>query len=102
MNMPLTSVTFAEGNSAEVVQSEEKQRNERCSKYLGEAASIENGFNIWTFLKRNAFVMLTLAAVVIGKICLVFIISSNNLSAYIVLADWPFLRCNIALTNLRL
>uniref|UniRef100_A0A3B3TRR6 Amino acid transporter n=1 Tax=Poecilia latipinna TaxID=48699 RepID=A0A3B3TRR6_9TELE len=57
---------MSEVELVEVAKPEDNEKNERCSQTLDEVGSIRNGFNIWIFLKRNAFVLLTMAAVAFG------------------------------------
>uniref|UniRef100_A0A3B3YVR3 Amino acid transporter n=1 Tax=Poecilia mexicana TaxID=48701 RepID=A0A3B3YVR3_9TELE len=57
---------MSEVELVEVAKPEDNEKNERCSQTLDEVGSIRNGFNIWIFLKRNAFVILTMAAVALG------------------------------------
>ena len=47
--------------------SEEKQIFGRCAEGSGDVSKIQNGSKTWTFLKKNAFVLLTMAAVTVGK-----------------------------------
>ncbi|XP_014872633.1 excitatory amino acid transporter 1-like [Poecilia latipinna] len=60
------SENMSEVELVEVAKPEDNEKNERCSQTLDEVGSIRNGFNIWIFLKRNAFVLLTMAAVAFG------------------------------------
>ncbi|XP_014837299.1 PREDICTED: excitatory amino acid transporter 1-like [Poecilia mexicana] len=60
------SENMSEVELVEVAKPEDNEKNERCSQTLDEVGSIRNGFNIWIFLKRNAFVILTMAAVALG------------------------------------
>ncbi|XP_016532748.1 excitatory amino acid transporter 1-like [Poecilia formosa] len=60
------SENMSEVELVEVAKPEDNEKNERCSQTLDEVGSIRNGFNIWIFLKRNAFVILTMAAVAFG------------------------------------
>uniref|UniRef100_A0A3Q2G0F2 Amino acid transporter n=1 Tax=Cyprinodon variegatus TaxID=28743 RepID=A0A3Q2G0F2_CYPVA len=55
-----------EVESVEVEKPEEKQYKERCSQLLDEVNSIRGGFDIMILLKRNVFIILTMAAVGIG------------------------------------
>ncbi|XP_014837303.1 PREDICTED: excitatory amino acid transporter 4-like [Poecilia mexicana] len=57
---------MSEVELVEVAQPEDNEKNERCSQTLDEVGSTRNGFNIGIFLKRNAFVILTMAAVAFG------------------------------------
>ncbi|XP_043990108.1 excitatory amino acid transporter 1-like [Gambusia affinis] len=64
--MPLSSENMSEVELVEVAKPEDNEKNERCSQPLDEVGLIKNEFNIWIFLKRNAFVILTMAAVAVG------------------------------------
>ncbi|XP_054914343.1 excitatory amino acid transporter 1-like [Poeciliopsis prolifica] len=57
---------MSEVELVEVAKPEDNEKNERCSQPSGERGLIRNRFNILIFLKRNAFVILTMAAVAIG------------------------------------
>uniref|UniRef100_A0A3B5R2R8 Amino acid transporter n=1 Tax=Xiphophorus maculatus TaxID=8083 RepID=A0A3B5R2R8_XIPMA len=57
---------MSEVELVEVAKPEDNEKNERCSQPLGEDELIRNEFNIWIFLKRNAFVILTMAGVAVG------------------------------------
>uniref|UniRef100_A0A3P9PBG8 Amino acid transporter n=1 Tax=Poecilia reticulata TaxID=8081 RepID=A0A3P9PBG8_POERE len=57
---------MSEVELVEVARPEDNEKNERCSQPLDEVESIRDGFNIWIFLKRNAFLILTMAAVALG------------------------------------
>lgn len=67
---------MSEVELVEVAKPEDNEKNERCSQPLGEDQLIRNEFSIWIFLKRNAFVILTMAAVAVGKkssvLCCIF------------------------------
>lgn len=65
--MPLSSENMSEVELVEVAKPEDNEKNGRCSQPLDEVGLIKNKFNIWIFLKRNAFVILTMAAVAVGK-----------------------------------
>lgn len=56
-----------EVESVEVEKPEEKQYKEKCSQLLDEVNSIRGGFDIMILLKRNVFIILTMAAVGVGK-----------------------------------
>ncbi|XP_047224612.1 excitatory amino acid transporter 1-like [Girardinichthys multiradiatus] len=60
------SEDMSDMDSVEIAVPEEKQTNQRCPEPLGEIALIRHQSNIWVFLKRNAFVILTMTAVGIG------------------------------------
>uniref|UniRef100_A0A3P9PCD4 Amino acid transporter n=1 Tax=Poecilia reticulata TaxID=8081 RepID=A0A3P9PCD4_POERE len=60
------SENMSEVELVEVARPEDNEKNERCSQPLDEVESIRDGFNIWIFLKRNAFLILTMAAVALG------------------------------------
>ncbi|PWA30073.1 hypothetical protein CCH79_00009613, partial [Gambusia affinis] len=66
ISMPLSSENMSEVELVEVAKPEDNEKNGRCSQPLGEVGLIKNKFNIWIFLKRNAFVILTMAAVAVG------------------------------------
>ncbi|XP_032422009.1 excitatory amino acid transporter 1-like [Xiphophorus hellerii] len=61
-----SSENMSEVELVEVAKPEDNEKNERCSQPLGEDELIRNEFNIWIFLKRNAFVILTMVAVAVG------------------------------------
>uniref|UniRef100_A0A3Q2QHP5 Amino acid transporter n=1 Tax=Fundulus heteroclitus TaxID=8078 RepID=A0A3Q2QHP5_FUNHE len=60
------SEDMSEVEAVQVAEPEENQKNPTCSQPLSEVGSTGNEFNIWIFLKRNAFVILTMAAVAVG------------------------------------
>ncbi|XP_042353288.1 excitatory amino acid transporter 1-like [Plectropomus leopardus] len=53
-------------DSVEVPEPQETQTYDKCSKNISHVSSSQNGSNVMAFLKRNAFVVLTMSAVVIG------------------------------------
>ncbi|MEQ2246455.1 hypothetical protein ILYODFUR_038630, partial [Ilyodon furcidens] len=65
ISMPSSSESMAEVESVEVVEPEENLNNHRYSQPLDEEGLMRNGLNIWIFLKRNAFVILTMVAVAV-------------------------------------
>ncbi|XP_035989984.1 excitatory amino acid transporter 1-like [Fundulus heteroclitus] len=60
------SEDMSEVEAVQVAEPEENQKSPTCSQPLSEVGSTGNEFNIWIFLKRNAFVILTMAAVAVG------------------------------------
>ncbi|TDH05915.1 hypothetical protein EPR50_G00127320 [Perca flavescens] len=71
---------LSELDSVEVTEPQETQAYCKCKKPSGHVSSSENGFIIMAFLKRNAFVVLTMAAVALG-IGLGFALRLVNMSA---------------------
>lgn len=54
-------------DSVEVTEPQETQTCYRCNKPSGCVSSSQIGSNVITFLKRNAFVVVTMTAVALGK-----------------------------------
>lgn len=54
-------------DSVEVREPQENQTNNKCSRTSGHVSLSQDGSNVKAFLKRNAFVVLTMAAVALGK-----------------------------------
>ncbi|XP_070774838.1 excitatory amino acid transporter 1-like [Enoplosus armatus] len=67
-------------DSIEVTEPQETQTYHRCNKPSGHVSSSQNGCNVMAFLKRNTFVVLTMAAVALG-IGLGFALRNINMSA---------------------
>lgn len=59
--------------SLELSEPEENQRKHRFSQPFDELGLFRDRFNIWIFLKRNAFVLLTMVGVAVGNTFLFFI-----------------------------
>lgn len=58
---------LSELDSVEVTEPQETQAYRKCKKPSGHVSSSQKGSIIMAFLKRNAFVVLTMAAVALGK-----------------------------------
>ncbi|XP_049453755.1 excitatory amino acid transporter 1-like [Epinephelus fuscoguttatus] len=67
-------------DSVEVREPQENQTNNKCSRTSGHVSLSQDGSNVKAFLKRNAFVVLTMAAVALG-IGLGFALRQINMSA---------------------
>uniref|UniRef100_A0A3Q3H1I4 Amino acid transporter n=1 Tax=Kryptolebias marmoratus TaxID=37003 RepID=A0A3Q3H1I4_KRYMA len=65
--------------SGEAVQPEENQLNHSCSEPLSQVMFNKKKWNIWTFIKKNAFVILTMTAMAVG-IGLGFALRQVNMS----------------------
>lgn len=59
--------TVSETHSVKVDDPEEKQTFCGCAAHSGDVSQIQNVSKVWTFLKKNAFAILTMAAVAVGK-----------------------------------
>uniref|UniRef100_A0A3Q3BRG7 Amino acid transporter n=1 Tax=Kryptolebias marmoratus TaxID=37003 RepID=A0A3Q3BRG7_KRYMA len=57
-----SSQKMLEIKSGEAVQPEENQLNHSCSEPLSQVMFNKKKWNIWTFIKKNAFVILTMTA----------------------------------------
>lgn len=62
-----SSNALSELDSVEVTEPQEQQTYHKCTKSSGHLSSSENRSSIMAFLRRNAFVVLTMAAVALDK-----------------------------------
>lgn len=62
-----SSDDLSELDSVEVTEPQETQTFDKCNTPAGHISSSKNGSNVMAFLKRNAFVVLTMVAVALGK-----------------------------------
>ncbi|XP_017266377.1 excitatory amino acid transporter 1-like [Kryptolebias marmoratus] len=74
-----SSQKMLEIKSGEAVQPEENQLNHSCSEPLSQVMFNKKKWNIWTFIKKNAFVILTMTAMAVG-IGLGFALRQVNMS----------------------
>lgn len=62
-------------DSVEVTEPQDNRIYQKCNRLTGHVSSSQNGSNVMAFLKRNVFVILTMASVALGK----FSINTNHL-----------------------